>query len=123
MSFQKQKSILKAIQIIEDNGLRVYRPTKKDWGFMKIYSESLEELLPKISGNALKVFMALAGKMGWENTIVEVTRSEIMENTSLSEKTVQGALNELEELKVISRIGPNNRRKYVLSQMYIKKGK
>ena len=123
MSFRKQKSILEAIKILEDNGLRAYRPNKKDWGFMKIYCESLERLLPKISGNALKVLMALGGKMGWEDTIVEVTRNEIMENTSLSEKTVQSALNELEELKVISRIGPNNRRKYVLSQMYIKKGK
>ena len=74
-------------------------------------------------GNALKVFMALGGKLGWENTVVETIRNEIMESTSLSEKTVQSALNELEELKVISRIGPNNRRKYVLSQMYVKKGK
>ena len=123
MSPQQNPGILQAIRLIEDNGLKIYRPTRKDRGFMKIYSESLEQLLPKISGNALKVFMALGGKLGWENTVVEMTRNEIMESTSLSEKTVQSALNELEELKVISRIGPNNRRKYVLSQMYVKKGK
>ena len=123
MSPKAKLDILKAIRVIEDNGLKVYRPTRKDWGFMKIYAEPLEQILPKISGNALKVLMALGGRIGWENTIVEMTRNEIMEGTSLSEKTVQGALNELEELKIISRIGPNNRRKYVLSQMYIKKGK
>ena len=123
MSSKAKLDILKAIRIIENSGLKVYRPTKKDWGFMKIYAEPLEQVLPKISGNALKVFMALGGRIGWEDTIVEITRNEIMESTNLSEKTVQSALNELEDLKIISRIGPNNRRKYVVSQMYVKKGK
>ena len=43
--------------------------------------------------------------------------------TGLAEKTVRESLNELEELGVMKRIGPPNRRKYVLNQMYIKKGK
>ena len=80
-------------------------------------------IISLIRGSALKVLMALGGRMRWENTIVEMTRDEIMENTGLSEKTVQSALNELEKLKIISRIGSNNRRKYVLSEMYVKKGK
>ena len=123
MSSKMKLGILEAIRVLENNGLKVYRPTRKDQGFMKIYCESLEKVLPKISGSALKVLMALGGRMGWENTIVEMTRDEIMENAGLSEKTVQSALNELEKLKIISRIGSNNRRKYVLSEMYVKKGK
>ena len=124
MQSQNQKNdIVQAIRILEKNGLKVYRPTKKDRGFMKIYSEPLENLLSKISGNALKVFMALGGRIEWENTIVEMSRKEIMDITSLSEKTVQSALNELEKLKLIARIGPNSRRKYVLNEMYVKRGK
>lgn len=120
---QESQNLLGLIRLLEENGLKVYRPQRKDREFMKIYSESLEQLLPRISGNALKVFMALGGRIKWEDTIVEMTRDEIMEITSLSEKTVQSTLNELEELKVIKRIGPNSRRKYVLSEMFIKKGK
>ena len=120
---QEPQNLLGLIRLLEENGLKVYRPQRKDREFMKIYSESLEQLLPRISGNALKVFMALGGRIKWEDTIVEMTRDEIMEITSLSEKTVQSTLNELEELKVIKRIGPNSRRKYVLSEMFIKKGK
>ena len=120
---QESQNLLGLIRLLEENGLKVYRPQRKDREFMKIYSEPLEQLLPRISGNALKVFMALGGRIKWEDTIVEMTRDEIMEITSLSEKTVQSTLNELEELKVIKRIGPNSRRKYVLSEMFIKKGK
>ena len=61
--------------------------------------------------------------MGFEDTVVEMTQREIQEATGLSEHTIREGLNELEEFKVISRIGPNNRRKYVLSQMFVKKGK
>ena len=117
------ENILEAIRILEKSGLKVYRPTKKDRGFMKIYSQPLEDLLSKISGNALKVFMALGGRIEWENTVVEIPRNEIMRITGLSEKTVQGALNELESLGLITRIGPNSRRKYVLNEMYVKRGK
>ena len=120
----KRKSrILKAITTVENNGLRVYRPRRKDRPFMKVYTEPLKSLLNRISGNALKVFIALGGEMDFEDTIVEMTRKEIHEVTGLHEHTIREALNELEELGLISRIGPNNRRKYVLSQMYVKKGK
>ena len=67
--------------------------------------------------------MALANKVGYENTIVEITKAELMEKTGLGENTVRASLNELEELGVIKRISPSNCRKYVLNQMYIKKGK
>lgn len=123
MSSEPNLGILQAIRFIEENGLRVYRPRRRERLFMKIYSEPLEQLLPKVSGSALKVFMALGNRMDWQDTVVEVTRSEIMAVTNLSEKTVQAALNELEALKVITRIGPNNHRKYVLSEVYVKRGK
>ena len=119
----ESKRIKEAIEILEANGLNVYRHRKKERLFVKLYIEPLATILPKISGNALKVFHALGSRMNYEDTIVEMTQPEIQEATNLSEPTVREALNELEEFKIISRIGPNVRRKYVLSQMFVKKGK
>ncbi|MEL4896686.1 replication/maintenance protein RepL [Crocosphaera sp. Alani8] len=117
------KRLRQAIEIIESNGLSVYRRRRKEKSFVKLYTDSLEAILPKISGSALKVLHALGFRMGFEDTIVEMTQREIQQATALSEHTIREALNELEELKIISRLGPNNRRKYVLSQMFVKKGK
>ncbi|NQZ65350.1 replication/maintenance protein RepL [Crocosphaera sp.] len=126
MSNRKQKNskrLFDAIKVIEEAGLSVYRRRRKEKDFMKIYSESLDRLLPKISPSAFKVFAALANEVGYENTIVEITKAELMEKTGLGENTVRASLNELEELEVMKRIGPPNRRKYVLNEMYVKKGK
>ncbi len=119
----KYRKLSKAIHEVEASGLSVYRRRRKDKQFMKIYSDSLEELLPKLSPSATKVWLALASQVGYENTIVEMTISEIMERTNLSDKPVKTAINQLEKLGVITRIGPNNRRKYVLNEMYVKRGK
>ncbi len=126
MSNHKQKNskrLFDAIKVIEEAGLSVYRRRRKEKDFMKIYSESLDRLLPKISPSAFKVFAALANEVGYENTIVEITKAELMQKTGLGENTVRASLNELEELEVMKRIGPPNRRKYVLNEMYVKKGK
>ncbi len=117
------KRLREAIEVVEGSGLSVYRRRRKEKSFVKLYTDSLEAILPKISGSALKVLHALGFRMGFEDTIVEMTQREIQEATGLSEHTIREALNELEELKIISRLGPNNRRKYVLSQMFVKKGK
>lgn len=119
----QSKRLRKAIETVENSGLSIYRRRRKEKSFVKLYTESLETILPKISGSALKVLHALGFRMGYEDTIVEMNQRELKEATGLSEHTVREALNELEELKIISRLGPNNRRKYVLSQMYVKKGK
>ena len=119
----ESKRIKKAIETLEDSGLSVYRHRKKERLFVKLYIEPLATILPKISGSALKVFHALGSRMTYEDTIVEMTQPEIQEATNLSEPTVREALDELEELKIISRIGPNVKRKYVLNQMFVKKGK
>ena len=126
MSNHKQKNskrLFDAIKVIEEAGLSVYRRRRKEKDFMKIYSEPLDRLLPKISPSAFKVFAALANEVGYENTIVEITKAELMEKTGLGENTVRASLNELEELEVMKRIGPPNRRKYVLNEMFVKKGK
>ena len=117
------KRLRKAIETVESSGLNVYRRRRKEKSFVKLYTDSLEAILPKISGSALKVLHALGFRMGFEDTVVEMTQREIQEATGLSEHTIREGLNELEEFKVITRIGPNNRRKYVLSQMFVKKGK
>ena len=120
---EHHKKLLEAIQEIEDCGLSVYRGKKKDKYFMKIYSEPLFDLLPKLSPSATKVWLALGNKVGYESTVVEMTIAEIMERTNLSDKPVKTAIKQLEELGVLTRIGPNNRRKYVLNEMYVKRGK
>ena len=123
MGTRKTLKLLEAIHTIEDAGLSVYRGRRKERGFMKVYSEPLNELLPKISPSAFKVFAALANQVGYENTIVELSKAELIQITRMAEKTVRESLNELEELGVMKRIGPPNRRKYVLSEIYVKRGK
>ena len=122
-SNRSSKVLFDAIKTVEDAGLSIYRGRRKERDFMKIYSESLDRLLPKISPSAFKVFAALANQVGYENTVVELTKAELIEKTRLGENTVRAALNELEELQVMKRIGPPNRRKYILNEMYVKKGK
>ena len=123
MNTRKTSKLLEAIHIIEDAGLSVYRGRRKERGFMKVYSEPLNKLLPRISPSAFKVFAALANQVGYEDTIVEISKAEMIKITGMAEKTVRESLNELEELGVMKRIGPPNRRKYVLNEMYVKKGK
>ena len=123
MSMRRTSRVFRAITTIEDAGLSVYRRRKKERGFMKVYTEPLNELLPKISPSAFKVFAALANQVGYDDTMVELSKAELIRITGLAEKTVRESLNELEELGVMKRIGPPNRRKYVMSQMYIKRGK
>jgi len=120
---KQSKEVKKAIETIEESGLSVYRHRRKERSFVKIYTHSLEVILPKISGNGLKVFHALGLKMNYEDTVVQLTQKEIKEITNLSEHTIREALNELERLKIIKRLGPNNCRKYLINQMYVKKGK
>lgn len=120
---KKHKDLLEAIQKVEEYGLSVYRGTKKDRYFMKIYSEPLETLLPKLSPSATKVWLALGNQVSYENTVVEMKIAEIMKKTNLSERPVKAAVKQLEELGVLKRIGANNQRKYVLNEMYIKRGK
>ena len=117
------RKLLEAIQEIEDCGLSVYRGKKKDKHFMKIYSEPLDDLLPKLSPSATKVWLALGNRVSYEDTVVKMTIAEIMERTNLSDKPIKTAIRQLEELGVLTRIGPNNCRKYVLNEMYVKRGK
>lgn len=117
------KDLFDAIRAVENAGLSVYRGRRRERDFMKIYSESLDRLLPKISSSAFKVFAALANRVSYESTIVEITKDELIEKTGLGENTVRASLNELEELQVMKRMGPPSRRKYVLNEMYVKRGK
>ena len=120
---RRANSILEAIKLVEDSGLKIYRPKRKDKEFVKLYAETLQELLPRISPTALKVYIALGFRMDWNNTTVSMTKAEIMEATSLSEKPVRNALNELESLGLLTRIGAPSQRKYVLSGTYVRKGR
>ena len=115
--------IKKAIRTIKDVGLNVYTPKSKDSGFIKVYLKPVKELLPKISGNALKVLIALSYGLEWNEVEVIMTRQDLAESTGLSEATVRTALDELEKKLIIKRLGPNIRRSYVISNHYVRLGK
>ncbi|MDJ0718669.1 MAG: hypothetical protein QNJ54_31325 [Prochloraceae cyanobacterium] len=81
---------------------KIYQPRLKEQFFVKIYSEPLEDLLPKLSGIALKVFLVLENINGWNEKVVEINESEIVEATGMSETAVKAGLGELEERQIFN---------------------
>ena len=116
-------NITEAIQKVKDVGLNVYTPRTKDSGFIKLYKNSISRILPKISGNSLKVLMALSCELEWDEPEVVLTIDEIIKSTGLERKTVMNCLKELEENLVVKRLGPNVRRSYQVSNCYVRIGK
>ena len=116
-------SISEAIQKVKDVGLNVYTPKIKDTGFIKVYIEPLAKILPDLSGNALKVLVALSSELKWDEHEIILTRREIEKLTGLTKDTVRTALDELEKKMLINRLGPNVRRSYTISSCYMKLGK
>ena len=116
-------NISEAIQKVKDVGLNVYTPWTKDAGFVKLYLKPVAKILPKISGNALKVLVALSYGLQWNEVEVVLTRQEIENLTGLNKDTVRIALDELEEMMIIKRLGPNVRRSYAISNCYVRLGK
>ena len=116
-------NISEAIQKVKDVGLNVYTPKTKDAGFIKLYLKPITQLLPHLSGNALKVLVALSSELQWNEVEVILTRGKIEDLTGLSGNTVRVAIDELEEKKLIKRLGPNVRRSYMVSNHYVRLGK
>lgn len=90
---------------------------------LEICTQAVTWLLPKISGSALKIFLALGSRLGSDSNIVEIPTAELERITHLSKQTVREGLNELESLRLLARIGSNVRRKYRLNVMYLKRCK
>ena len=111
------------IQACKDLGLKAYVPQTKDSGFLKLYRARIPEILPKLSGNSVKVLLALAYSLEWESAEVMVTVESLSEITNLERRTIRACLNELEKNLVIKRFGPNARRSYAISSCYIRVGK
>ena len=116
-------NVTEAIKTIKDVGLNVYTPRIKDSGFIKLYKNSVSKILPKISGNSLKVLMALSCELEWDKPEVVLTIEQIIKSTGLERKTVMNCLKELEENFVVKRLGPNVRRSYSISNCYVRVGK
>ncbi len=112
-----------AIAKVKEVGLNVYTPKSTDDGFVKVYLEPLVSLMPKISGNALKVLMALSYGLQWNEVEVILTRDQLAKITGLNKETVRVALRDLEEKMVVKRLGPNVRRSYIVSNHYVRLGK
>ena len=115
--------IKKAIEKVLDAGMRVYVPRNKEHEFMKVYSEGLERMLEKVSGNSFKVFFALVSEMDYENNRVKLTRDQIMLKTGFSKNTVVKAIDELEREGFLERLGSSINRSYQLNQFVVRKGK
>ncbi len=116
-------NLAEAIQKVKEVGLNVYTPRAKDDGFVKLYLKPIKAILPKLSGNALKVLVALSSELEWNESEVILTRREIERLTGLNKDTVRTSLDELEKLMIVQRFGPNVRRSYVVSNYYIRLGK
>lgn len=116
-------NISEAIETVKKVGLNVYTPKTKDAGFVKLYLKPMADIMPKISGNALKVLVALSYGLQWNEVEVILTREQIEEFTGLSRNTVRSAIDELEEKMIIKRLGPNVRRSYMVSNRYVRLGK
>ena len=116
-------NVTEAIKTIKDVGLNVYTPRTKDSGFIKLYKNSVSRILPRISGNSLKVLMALSCELEWNEPEVVLTIEQIIKSTGLERKTVMNCLIELEENLVFKRLGPNVRRSYTISDCYVRVGK
>ena len=111
------------IQACKDLGLKVYIPQSKDSGFIKLYRARMPEILPRLSGNAVKVFLALAYGLEWESPEVMIPVEVLCKITGLERRTVRACLDELEKNLVIKRLGPNVRRSYIVSDHYVRLGK
>ena len=115
--------VKEAIGIVKKVGLNVYTPQTKDSGFVKLYTSPIRRLLPKVSGNAIKVLIALSGELEWNDAEVIMSVDELSKITGLQKTAVQNSLNELEKNFAIERLGPNVRRSYAISGCYVKVGK
>lgn len=116
-------NISEAVQKVKEVGLNVYTPKTKDSGFIKVYLKPIAKLLPNLSGNALKVLVALSYELQWNEVEVVLTRQQIEKLTGLNKDTVRTALDELEKKMVVKRLGPNVRRSYIVSNHYVRLGK
>ena len=115
--------VKEAIRIVKKVGLNVYTPKTKDSGFIKVYTSPIRKLLPKVSGNAIKVLIALSGELEWNDAEVIMSVDELSKITGLQKTAVQNSLNELEENFAIERLGPNVRRSYAISNCYVRVGR
>jgi DNA-binding MarR family transcriptional regulator len=117
------RQVRKAIRQVQNAGMRVYVPRYRDKDFMKVYTDGLEMMLGKVSGNAFKVFFALVSEMDYSTNRVKLSREDIMAKTKLSKNTVVKSLDELEEAGFIKRLGSSINRSYQLSELMVRKGK
>ena len=113
----------KAIEAVHSAGLRVYCPKIKDSGFIKIYLKPLSQIMPKVSGNSIKVLLALSAGLEWQKPEIFISVNEIVKLTGLNKETVRLCLDVLEKNLIIKRLGPNIRRSYTISSSYLKLGK
>ena len=116
-------NISEAVQKVKEVGLSVYTPKTKDYGFIKVYVEPMTKLLPKLSGNSLKVLVALSSRLQWNEVEVALTRTQIEKLTGLNKDAVRVALDELEKMMVVKRLGPTIKRSYMVSNNYVRIGK
>ena len=117
------EEVKKAIETLKKVGLNVYSPKSKDAGFIKLYRKRIVDLVPKISGNSLKVLLVLASELEWDDPEVYLPIDKLVRLTGLSRITIKSCLDDLEKNLVIKRLGPNIRRSYTVSDHYIRLGK
>ncbi len=93
-------------KIVDDRGYEeVYAPRHENQYYVIVCSESLEEILPKIGGMSLKIFLVL-NNMSLQNNNQHrtITREEIIKATGLNEISLRAGLKELRQHKILTPI-------------------
>jgi len=91
------------MKIIDDRGYEeIYAPRQNNQYYVIFSTEPLEQILPKIGGMALKVFLVLNSRY-WNNDKEEVTitRDELIKATGLNEMALRAGLKELRQQKIL----------------------
>ncbi len=91
------------LKIIDNRGYEeVYVPRHENKYYVIVCSEPLEEILPKIGGMALKVFLVLNSKYAKNDTEeLTITRDKIIKATGLNETSLRAALKELRQYQIL----------------------
>ena len=90
--------------------------------FIKFHKESISKVLPTISSNSLKVWIAISCELEWGQPEIALTINEIIAKTGLERRIVMKSLKELDQKLLITRLGSSQKRKYLVNNMYIRLG-
>lgn len=119
-----KKTIIKFL--LKMGGLIIMRGKLQKITHTQVSNDFLDKYMNRVSGNAVKVFLAIARKtIGWHRETDQISDSQLQELTGLTINTIKKARQELLELEVIvfirKRAGKYTKTYYEINYSNIKK--